>query len=251
MAASLGAVLRQATDIGVDLRRQREISAEEHAQRLVVEEKSRVARELHDVIAHNMSLITVQARSAPHRLPGVGARGERGVHPDRGPGRRRAGPDARRAHGAAHRGGSVGAQPGPVGASGARARRVGAPGRSGRRAGLGGAGRHAGRRRRRRVGVPDRAGGAQQRTPARARGHRRAVRSGSRPASWWRGSATPCPRLGRARSRWPATGWSACASGPRPSAAGSTVGGSRPGRFTVEARLPLRRTVAVEEGGQR
>ncbi len=72
MAAALGAVLRQAADIGVDLHRQREISADEHARRLVVEEKSRVARELHDVIAHNMSLITVQARSAPHRLPGLG-----------------------------------------------------------------------------------------------------------------------------------------------------------------------------------
>jgi signal transduction histidine kinase len=69
MAGALGAVLRQATDIGVDLRREREKSAEAQAQRLVVEEKSRVARELHDVIAHNMSLITVQARSAPHRLP--------------------------------------------------------------------------------------------------------------------------------------------------------------------------------------
>ena len=71
MAAALGAVLRQAADIGVDLRREREKSAEAQAQRLVVEEKSRVARELHDVIAHNMSLITVQARSAPHRLPGL------------------------------------------------------------------------------------------------------------------------------------------------------------------------------------
>lgn len=71
MAAALGAVLRQATDIGVDLKREREKSAEAQAQRMVVEEKSRVARELHDVIAHNMSLITVQARSAPHRLPGL------------------------------------------------------------------------------------------------------------------------------------------------------------------------------------
>ena len=70
-AAAFGAVLRQATRIGVDLRRQREISAEEYARRLVVEEKSRVARELHDVIAHDMSLIAVQARSAPHRLPGL------------------------------------------------------------------------------------------------------------------------------------------------------------------------------------
>jgi len=71
MSAALGAVLRQATDIGVDLRREQEKSAEAQAQRILVEEKSRVARELHDVIAHNMSLITVQARSAPHRLPGL------------------------------------------------------------------------------------------------------------------------------------------------------------------------------------
>ena len=62
MAAALGAVLRQAADIGVDLHRQREISAEEHERRSVVEEKARIARELHDVIAHNMSLITVQAQ---------------------------------------------------------------------------------------------------------------------------------------------------------------------------------------------
>ncbi|GGR46333.1 signal transduction histidine kinase [Nocardioides luteus] len=43
----------------------------EHERRSVVEEKARIARELHDVIAHNMSLITVQARSAPHRVDDV------------------------------------------------------------------------------------------------------------------------------------------------------------------------------------
>jgi signal transduction histidine kinase len=44
---------------------------EETERRSVVEEKARIARELHDVIAHNMSLITVQARSAPHRVDDV------------------------------------------------------------------------------------------------------------------------------------------------------------------------------------
>lgn len=53
------------------LLRERTISAEEHVRRTMVEEKSRIARELHDVIAHNMSLITVQARSAPHRVGDV------------------------------------------------------------------------------------------------------------------------------------------------------------------------------------
>src|SRR5699024_1336202 len=44
--------------------------------RTVVEDKSRIARELHDVIAHNMSLITVQARSAPERIGDVGESAE-------------------------------------------------------------------------------------------------------------------------------------------------------------------------------
>src|SRR5699024_5232787 len=44
--------------------------------RTVIEDKSRIARELHDVIAHNMSLITVQARSAPDRVGGVGEAAE-------------------------------------------------------------------------------------------------------------------------------------------------------------------------------
>ena len=43
----------------------------EQARRAVLEERARIARELHDVIAHHMSLIAVQAETAPYRISGV------------------------------------------------------------------------------------------------------------------------------------------------------------------------------------
>ncbi len=41
------------------------------AQLTVLEERARIARELHDVVAHHMSLIAVRAESAPYRLDGL------------------------------------------------------------------------------------------------------------------------------------------------------------------------------------
>jgi signal transduction histidine kinase len=40
----------------------------ERARRAVLEERTRIARELHDVVAHHMSLIAVRAETAPYRL---------------------------------------------------------------------------------------------------------------------------------------------------------------------------------------
>jgi len=40
----------------------------EGARRAVLEERARIAREMHDVVAHHMSLIAVQAETAPYRL---------------------------------------------------------------------------------------------------------------------------------------------------------------------------------------
>jgi signal transduction histidine kinase len=44
----------------------------ERARRAVLEERARIARELHDVVAHHLSLIAVRAESAPFRLAGLG-----------------------------------------------------------------------------------------------------------------------------------------------------------------------------------
>ena len=50
---------------------QTERAEDERAQRAVLEERTRIARELHDVVAHHMSLIAVRAETAPYRLAGL------------------------------------------------------------------------------------------------------------------------------------------------------------------------------------
>ncbi len=50
------------------LAEQVERSELEEARRAVLEERARIAREMHDVVAHHMSMIAVQAETAPYRL---------------------------------------------------------------------------------------------------------------------------------------------------------------------------------------
>jgi signal transduction histidine kinase len=50
---------------------QTERTEEERARRAVLEERTRIARELHDVVAHHMSLVAVRAETAPYRLAGL------------------------------------------------------------------------------------------------------------------------------------------------------------------------------------
>lgn len=72
-ALAAGIAAREWQAVRRQLARERRLTEEERARRLLAEEKTRIARELHDVIAHSMSIIAVQATSAPFRHPGVDA----------------------------------------------------------------------------------------------------------------------------------------------------------------------------------
>ncbi|MEU8821072.1 sensor histidine kinase [Actinoplanes sp. NPDC048796] len=77
-AAVLVAVITVMGDIVSRWRQARRMLAEneeltelERAKRAVLEERARIAREMHDVVAHHMSMIAVRAETAPYRLGGL------------------------------------------------------------------------------------------------------------------------------------------------------------------------------------
>ncbi|MEV4193532.1 sensor histidine kinase [Streptomyces toxytricini] len=65
-AGVLGYALRAGRLARRKLVEQETLTEEERARTALLEERSRIARELHDVVAHHMSVISIQAQVAPH-----------------------------------------------------------------------------------------------------------------------------------------------------------------------------------------
>ncbi|WP_285548234.1 sensor histidine kinase [Actinoplanes regularis] len=69
--AALGDVVSRRRHTRELLAEQEQLNEAERARRAVLEERTRIAREMHDVVAHHMSMIAVQAETAPYRLTGL------------------------------------------------------------------------------------------------------------------------------------------------------------------------------------
>lgn len=67
--AALGDIAARRRHTRELLAEQEEVTELERARRSVLEERARIAREMHDVVAHHMSMIAVRAETAPYRVP--------------------------------------------------------------------------------------------------------------------------------------------------------------------------------------
>ena len=79
-ALVIGIVLGQLDASRGALREERRTSADLSARRRELEERNRIAQELHDVVAHSMSVISVQATTAKYRLDGLSPEAEGEFH---------------------------------------------------------------------------------------------------------------------------------------------------------------------------
>jgi signal transduction histidine kinase len=66
--AVVGGQIRRRVEAQRNLTAERKLTEAEQARRVVLEERARIAREMHDVVAHHMSLIALRAETAPYRL---------------------------------------------------------------------------------------------------------------------------------------------------------------------------------------
>ncbi|WP_307834333.1 sensor histidine kinase [Paractinoplanes lichenicola] len=66
--AALGDIVSRRRRTRALLAEKEELTELERAKRAVLEERTRIAREMHDVVAHHMSMIAVRAETAPYRV---------------------------------------------------------------------------------------------------------------------------------------------------------------------------------------
>ncbi|GAA0560274.1 histidine kinase [Paractinoplanes ferrugineus] len=71
--AALGDIVSRRRRTRQLLEESNELTERERARRAILEERTRIAREMHDVVAHHMSMIAVRAETAPYRRPGLPA----------------------------------------------------------------------------------------------------------------------------------------------------------------------------------